>query len=481
MPATPITFNITKGAGAPLPVDNATLLMGPALAGTDNAIVKVANVAALQEEFGDHGALIELASLYLSISRRPLYVMRVNDSVAATVSAVGVARADSSTGTVATSGTNALDSYDVRVEVLVTGTVAATSAVVRISFDGGISWYAQRQIASTIAFAEFGVTLVFADAGGGPLYFEAGDIFTFTTTGPGVATADVQAALDAWIASSTRVRRIHVMGVSGASLHSAIGTRMSTAAGQYHFARVITETDDQGGGESVATWQAGVLADFNVEQERIAVVPGWVEIVGPVTGFQLRRPLAWLVGPRAAAIDIGQDVGEVALGALPGAVVSDTYPIPQDGRIYTAFEDRGYIYGQSYIGRDGGIYAAGGFLRVSSGDPYYRLPSGQVVDEACDQVYDVLLDYINAGLLANADGTILESEAQAIEARLNERIEAVLVKVRPQRISPAADGSYAVIDRTENIVTSRNLTVTIALTPKAFIDGITVNIGFALS
>ena len=270
------------------------------------------------------------------------------------------------------------------------------------------------------------------------------------------------------------------MGVSSSTLHATIATRLATAEGVYKNARVLEETDDQGGGESIATWQAGVIADYNLETPRQMVVPGWIEIVGPVSGFQLRRPFAWLVGPRAASIDISQDVGWVDLGSLAGAVVSDEYPIPQDGTLYPALDGRGFAYPMSRIGRSG-VYVSGGFMRVSSGDPHYRLATCQVLDEAIDQCVNQLMPYINADVLANADGTILESEAAAIDARLNRAIRETLVDVSPKRISPASDGVYAVVDRTNNIVSTSTLIVTVTLTPKAYLSAITLNIGFALS
>lgn len=479
MSATPITFNITKGAGAPLPVENSTLLIGVATSGTATAIVKISNTSELQSTFGNHGPLIECAAKYLSESGRPLYCQRINDSVAATASSVTATRVDSSTGTVATTGSSPVDSYDVLVTVLTTGSVASTDAVVSISFDGGITTYATRQIAATIAFAEFGVTLAFADSSG-PVYFEAGDTFSFTTTAPGWALADLQACLDAWISSEYRVRRIHAIGVSSTSIHAGIKTRMTTAAGQYKFARFLEESDDQGGGESVATWAAAVVSDYNVDAERQAVVAGWIETLMPITGFQLRRPIAWTIGPRLASIDISEDPGAVLDGPLSGVVVSETYPIPQDGRLNTTLEGRGYTYVQSYIGRSG-AYCAAGLLRVPIGDQYSRIAHGQVIDEACDQVYNSLLDLINTSVLANADGTIYESEARAIEARVNSVLKTSLVNTVPQRVSPRPDEDYAVVDRTNNIVSTENLIVTVQLTPKGFIRTITVNIGFAVS
>lgn len=483
MSATPITVNVRQGRRAALPVSNATLLIGPASAGTDNAIVAIGSTSALVDEFcaasTAPGPLVQLAAMYLSIAKAPIYCMRINDSVAATIGSVTVTRVGTSSGTMADNSSAPVDAFSVIIEILTSG--IRTAMTYRYSLDGGDNYTGPRTGAATITLGTSGVSLTLTDGGGGTK-FEAGDVFSFTSSGPGWASADMQAALDAWISSGIRVRRIHAVGQSSTTIHSAIITRMGTAANSYKYARIIEETDDQGSGESVATWQASVLSDYAITSNRTILMAGWAEMSMVLNqddlALQLRRPIAWLVGPRMAAIDVSQDPGAVIDGPLVGAIVSEDYPIPQDGRIYTAFDENGITYVQSYIGR-AGMYCAGGFTRSDAGTDYYRVAHAQIIDVACETLYDIMLDYINTSVAANPDGTILEAEAKGIEARLNAAIEAVLVNVQPQRVSPADDGSYCVVDRTNDIVDDETLYVTTTLTPRGFIGSIVLTIGYS--
>ena len=196
--------------------------------------------------------------------------------------------------------------------------------------------------------------------------------------------------------------------------------------------------------------------------------------------LQLRRPIAWTMGPRQAAIDVSQDAGAVKDGPLSQVVLSDTYPFAQDGRAYTAFEGRGYSYAQTYVGRSG-VYCAGMFTRSDAADVSHRLAHGQVLDVLLETLYDQLLDYINTSLAANPDGTIAEPEAAAIEARLNDVVEQTVVNVSPQRISPSDDRQYVVVDRANVIASTKELRVNLAYQQRPFIDSVSLVVSQTLS
>ncbi len=476
MPSVPITFDIQEtNAGVAQPVSNETLIMGVAQAGTDNAIVSAGTSTALVSSFTS-GPLVQLGANYLTVAKRPQQFMRINDSVAGTLSAVTVVRVAASTGLITTGGSVPIDDYDVQVEILSSG--ATGTATFRHSLDGGDTFSGTLTVIASFVIPAVGITLTFTD-GAGPVFWEDGDLHTFTTIGPTYVLADLQAALDAWIADGNiRVRRVHIMGISSTALHAGIITRMATAEAAFHFATALEESDDQGGGESVATWAASVLSDYSVENSRTNIVAGFIETAQVLDGLQSRRPIAWTVGPRMALIDISEDPGAVVDGPLQNAVRNATHPIPQDMRLVTSLENRGITTLQSYIGLSG-AFCAGGFQRVQTTNSFYRTAHRQVMDAACDVAYDVLLPLINTNVAANADGTIQEVEAQSIEGDINTAIEANFVNVSPQRISPRDDGSYAVVDRTNNLVTSEQLNVTIRLGRRGFINNITVPISFS--
>lgn len=493
MSATPITVTVLPGSRAPLPVSNATLIVGAASAGTDNAIVRVSSTSELLEEFAAAstapGPLCHCAALYLAISRQPVYCCRINDSVSAAMGSVTKTAAGSTNGSVANNSSTPVDAFSVIIEILSTGTVAAGSFTYRYSLDGGDNYTGIIQGptngggSANVSLGTTGISVTFAD-GSSPTGFTDGDLFSFSTTAPGWATSDLQAALDAWIASDIRVRRIHIVGVSSSTIHAAVISRLGqNAFAAYKYARALEETDDQGSGESVSTWGASVRSDYAATNNRTVVLPGWVETTMALKQddlpLQLRRPIAWTIGPRQAAIDVSQDAGAVVDGPLAQVVVSDTYPFAQDGRSYTAFEGRGYAYAQSYIGRTG-IYCAGMFTRSDSADASHRLAHGQVLDVLLETLYDLLLDYINTNVPANSDGTIAETAASSIEARLNSAIEQVAVNVTPQRISPSDNRQYVVVDRANVISSTHQLRVTLAYQQRSFIDSVALDVSQTL-
>jgi len=494
MSATPITVTVLPGSRAPLPVSNATLIIGAASAGTDNAIVRVSSTSELLAEFATAstapGPLCHLAALYLGISKAPVYCMRINDSVSATMGSVTKTAAGATNGSVANNSSAPVDAFSVIIEILSTGTVAAGSFTYRYSLDGGDNYTGTMQGPSngggsaSVNLGTTGISVTFAD-GSSPTGFTDGDLFSFTTTAPGWATSDLQAALDAWIASDVRVRRIHVIGVSSSTIHAAIVARLGiNAFGAYKYARAIEETDDQTSGESVSTWGAAVRSDYGSTNNRTVVMPGWIEtsllLRQDDLALQLRRPIAWTIGPRLSSVDVSVDGGAVNLGPLQQIVLSDTYPFAQDARSYTAFEGRGYTTAQTYVGRSG-VYCSGVFTRSDAADASHRLAHGQVLDVLLETMYDILLDYINTSVSANADGTITESAAASIEARLNSAVEQTVVNVSPQRISPSDDRSYCIVDRSNIIASTKELRVTLTYQQNPIIASVALYVSQTLS
>lgn len=494
MSATPITATVLPGTRAPLPVSNATLVIGAASAGTDNAIVKISSTSELLEEFAAAstapGPLCHCAAMYLSIAKAPLYCMRINDSSAGTMGSVTKTAAGATNGSVANNSSVPVDAFSVIIQILSTGTVTAGTFTYRYSLDGGDNYTGTIQGptdaggSAAVSLGTTGISVTFAD-GSSPTGFTDGDLFSFSTTAPGWGTSDLQAALDAFISSEYRIRRIHVVGVSSSTIHAAIITRLATAFNSYKYTRLIEESDDQGSGESVATWASGVISDYSATSNRTVVASGWIETSLVLNqdnlALQLRRPVAWTIGPRQAAIDVSQDAGAVEDGPLTGAVVvADTYPFAQDGRLATTFEGRGITYAQSYVGRSG-IYCAGVFTRSDGADASHRLAHGQVLDVLLETMYDQLLDKINTNIPANSDGTITETAASAIEAQLNGAVEQSVVKVTPQRISPSDDRSYCVVDRSNVMSTTKQLRVTLAYQQRPFIDSVALFVSQTLN
>jgi hypothetical protein len=494
MSANPVTITVSPNPGTPLPIQNSTCLFGICSSGTAATPALVGSVLSLTSTYGQ-GPLVDAAAQYLQITGQPVYVCRVAQTSAGTMGSVTKVGAGSGTGTVSDNSSVPVNKFSFVLVVTTSGTVAAGTFKYKYSTDGGNNYSAitsgptNGSGSANVSLGTTGVSITFADGGGPTTGYVAGDVFTWETTWPTYSTGNLTTAVQALIDSPTiRVRRIHAAGTNGASFHATlISLAGTTAFNAYKYFRALEESDDQGSGESVSTWQAGVLTDFATQSNRVVVIAGWQQTLLQTQqdGVSQQRtvPIAWSVGPRIAAIDLSQDPGQSPSisGPLPNTVVDSTYPIRQDGRLYTAFEGQGVSYGQSYVGL-AGLYSAGAFTRVAnSSDVYYWLARCQVIDLICEQLYQGALQYINTNQQANADGTIAEQAAQAIESSLNQLVIQSVVNTSPQRISPDPNNSYVTVDRTNNIVTSGELRVTVTVTPRAFVRTVNITIGYALA
>ena len=494
MSATPVSVTVTNNVRAPLPITNGTCLFGICSSGTAASPASVGSISALTATYGQ-GPLVDAAALYLQITGQPVYVCRITQTSNGGMGAVTKTAAGAGTGTVADNSSQPVNKFAVVIVITTSGTVAAGTFKYKYSTDGGNNYSAiiagptSGGGSANVSLGTTGISLTFADGGGPTTGYIAGDIFTFDTTWPLYNTSNLQTAVQALIDSPTiRVRRIHAVGTLGGNFHATLITLAGTTAPNgYKYFRAIEESDDQGGGESVSTWQAGVLSDFSTTSNRTCVIAGFQQTLLQTQqdgiNQQRRVPIAWSVGPRIAAVDISQDPGMAPSieGPLPDTVVDSTYPIAQDGRLYTAFENLGISYGQSYVGLQG-LYSAGAVTRLAnSNDVYYWLKRCQVIDLLCEQLYAGVLAYLNVSLQVNSDGTIAEQAAQAIESDLNKIVVDSVVNTVPQRISPTAGNAYVTVDRTNNLITTQQLRISVEVTPQAMVQTISLSIGYALS
>lgn len=209
-----VQLTITDGALGilPPPVDQAHLKVGVCNAGSTNAVQAFSDVAAMRAALGN-GPLVEAVAHALVTptqgqAPRPVYALRVATTATGAAGSVTATRVASSTGTVATTGSVPVDSYEVRVRIATTG--GRGVGTFQVSYDGGNTYGAATTIPTggTSADATAGVTLVF-DTG----TFEAGDVFSFATTEPQYTAAELATALDAALQNTLEWAFVHVVGV----------------------------------------------------------------------------------------------------------------------------------------------------------------------------------------------------------------------------------------------------------------------------
>lgn len=274
-----VRLTILDGALGILPpsLDQVHLKVGVCNAGSTNAVQAFSDVSAMRTALGN-GPLAEAVAHALVTptqgqAPRPVYALRIATTATGSAGSVTATRVASSTGTVATTGSAPVDSYEVRVRVATTG--GRGVGTFQVSYDGGNTFGAATTIPTggTYSDSASGVTLVF-DTG----TFEAGDVHSFATTEPQYTAAELATALDAALQNSLEWAFVHVVGVPPPEMTAVVAagttpptvTLTGTPTG-YHDVRIEVTT---GGarGTAVVKWSSDGGATYTTNVTTAATV-----------------------------------------------------------------------------------------------------------------------------------------------------------------------------------------------------------------
>lgn len=438
--------------------------LGTSSLGTANALVAVSDLKTLKDTFGQ-GPLVEAAARVLARAGGPVLCMRVTGSVAGAVGAA--AKTGTGTATLALSGA-AFDAYDVVLDIVKGGaTLAAGAATFRYSLDGGKTWSAELAVPTSGIYVipDSNVTATWTYVSG--TAFVAGDKWTATATAPGYSTTDLANAFTALLADPRSWFLAHVVGppadLPGArGVFAALATHMATAATAHRYAFALMEAPSATDAALLAnTTGFGDLADV-----RVAVAGRFANLISPISGRAYRRSAAWEVAARASEVQPSQDLGAVEDGPLAGVLelVGDERATPglDDGRFSTL---------RTHVGRQG-FYVTRGRILAPAGSDYALIANRRVMDVACAAARDRALRFLNAKVPVNADGTIQEKSAKAIEAWIEQGVR----EATTQR-GDATEVTVEV-DRTVNILSTGTLKVKVRVTPYGYASAIELELGF---
>lgn len=473
MPDATLTVKDNALGLLPSDIDSVHLKIGVSSAGTKNQVYAFTDLDTLASTLGE-GPLVEAAALALATtvngkSGKPVLCCRVDPATAATVSAVTPTRVGTSTGTVATTGTSALDTYDVIILITRTGTLGA--GAFKYSMDGGDTYSQEITIPGggtySISSPATGVVVVFT-AGGGPTYFEAGDKFTFTTTAPAMTTGDLATSWAAILGDPTEWGFAHIVGapVDGAALSTfaaAVATHVSTAEAASRFIWALIESPDISDG----TLQTQ-LATF--ASARVAVSAGWGELTSPRNGRVMKRPSAWIEAARCAAIPVHEDPAKVRSGPVSAGLVSIGRDERKAGGILDAAR---YATLRTWLGLSG-FYITNVPMMAAAGSDFALVPNRRVMDKACRIGYRALLQFSSQEFRVDPKtGYIDERDAKAIEAEIEAALNAGVVA------EGNASSIKVQVPRTDNMLSTKKLRAKLRVVPLAYAKTIDAEIAFS--
>ena len=452
-----VTINVQDGNLGVLPAlgEGVHVKIGVASQGPVNEVVAVSDTKRAKEVFGS-GPLLEAIGVAFAQGAGAIYAIRVNASVAGTVSSV--TKTGSGTGTLAVTG-NPLDAYEVVVHITRAGGLGTAAFV--YSLDGGDTYSPEIAVPSggTYNLPGTGLTLTFSGQ------FQAGDKYRFTTTAPGYSLTDLNAAIDALFAQAQlRYQFIHIVGAATPTVAAAVDARMGEAASQHRYIWAILDAEDKSDSQLRTNW-----ASF--ASTRVGVGAGYAEIASPITGRVHRRPISWLWAGRRAARPAQEDVGRVASGPLVGVV-----RLHRDEYVSPGLDEARFTTARTYPAY-AGYYLTQGRLMAPPGSDYELDQYRSVMDLACTVAYQAGLRFVNESIRVDpATGGIAEKDAVRVEGYIAGMLRAALKgKVSEEEGQPAV---RVQVDRTENILSSRRLPVRIGIVPLGYAKYIWVDIGF---
>jgi hypothetical protein len=437
--------------------DSVHAKIGVCSLGTPNTIYSFADQKALVDTLGS-GPLVEATAHALAVAGGQVLCVPVNASVSGTIQPP----AASSGSNVSVTGTP-LDAYKGIVQIMQGGGLGA--ATFKYSLDGS-SFSSELSIPSngTYVLPNTGLTLTFTYVAAQP--FSAGQAFAFATTAPSFSTADAMNALQALLAESNEWRLVHVVGTSpdasgSAALAAAVDTALVSAETGYRYVRGIIEGAEKNDSTLVAAFSS-------FASRRVGVAAGFANLTSSISGNTLRRSAAWPAVARAMAVPISQDLGALEDGPLPG--VSRLF---RDERATPGLDAKQFITLRTFLGVSG-CYVTAGRVMAPAGSDYALLQNGFVMDAACRTARSSLLPFLNSKVRVDATtGYILEVDARSIEATVEAALNGALVA------KGHASAVSVKVSRTENILSSQRIPVTIRVVPLGYARAIAVDIGFS--
>jgi hypothetical protein len=367
------------------------------------------------------------------------------------------------------------DDYQVRIKIITGGTVG--TATFQISLDGGDTW------GPTLTTAGYAVgngnTLAWT-AG----TYIAGDIYTYTCTGPKNTVSDVQAAIDALGASPLSWKFVHLVGFTDtaancATMATAVHAKMAAMESLHRWRFAIVEAPPVS-----PSLLASAFASF--VGERVMVAGGFCELTNDVSGRTDKRSAGRVIAARIARIPI-------SVAPLRDPNDDDWLAVPNVVSLMPAGESttNGYLDSLNDSSLDSarfstlmrsedenrpGFFIAHGNMMAAVTSDYTLVQHRRVMDRSLEVGHSRALRYTQKRLARDSStGFILEAQAKAIENDLKEALEAALVD------EGHADFALAVTNRSDNLLADPTLRIKQRVGPKGYGDRVQLEAGFAVA
>lgn len=253
-----------------------------------------------------------------------------------------------------------------------------------------------------------------------------------------------------------------------AAVGSALDTLMAAYEAKKRYSFAVIEVPDAPDADIIAAF-AGV----SFASKRVMVCTGFETLTDAIDLIPVQRSSAWSITSRIAAVRPGEDLGRVKTGSLMGVTA-----ITRDEEKTPALDILGFATLRTIQGRRGQYFITGGRMFLPLTSDFTLVQNRRVMDVACRIVRDGLTEDLNDDVRVDtATGKIFEGDAAALEAPIQEQLEASLLGGKGTPSDNASDVSVQV-NRTDNILSTNKLRAKIRVVPKGYLRAIEFDIGF---
>lgn len=452
------------------------LYMGVSEKGPVEQIQSFTNKADVIDTFGQ-GPLSEDLCRALDIAGGPVLGVRIDGSVAGTAGSVTktAVAGGTGTGTVTVAGAP-YDAYEVHVKITKTGTLGTAEFQYSLDDDVTDSEVFLVPGSGTFPIPDTNLTLTFVP-GGGPVFFEAGDLHEFDCTAPFFSTVDLSDAVTAILADPTEFAFVVLTGDSAtaaaaATLFAAVAVHATSLENQFRYTGWIMD------GGSRENDRAAAITDHAASaNSRVCLVYALCQVTSskPIQGFGTpRRSGVTVVGSRAAASLVSTDLARFASGNLVGveSIQDDEFRSPLLGpqKFTTLRTWQGFP----------GFYIENANIKSPAGSDFVYWQHRRVMDLACDTTVKAQYPIISKGFRVNDDGTINETDARSAEADVRSALRGNLKDPTNAEGTPGhvSDFGYN-IDRKNDVLGTSRVKSKVAIRPLAYAKVLETEIGFS--
>lgn len=475
------SVNITEldGALASLPVGSKRIaVVGVAGAGplnTPGGFARTSGVGGLVANF-TNGPMAELAAYWINTYRAPAICVRTGQSTVATKEAIVTAVTGTSVVT-ASAGTLPNDDVEAFFKVTKGGTIGVSGIEFQWSLDGG-------RTMSPITGLGTANTFVFPGSGGMGFSFAAGTLVAGDTVqqrgyAPNFSSAELGAALEALRLSTFDWDLCVIVGPIDAAAFDVIALARAANPEKTFVCHARTPN----GGETSAAYKTALDAIFTAKADSgIMVCAGACEVTSAISFRSYRRSFIFGAGPRLGSVSEEIDISQPTLGALPGVSIRDSNGNPKhhDESVNPGLDDSRFCVARTIDGKQG-VYVNNPRLLSASGSDFEFAQHRRVYNLGRRGLRLYFTDRLSKPILVSATtGFILESEALEIEAGADAVMRALL-RSKPKCSGGGIDGKasrFCKLSRTDNLLSTKTLTVQGAIIPLAYPKAINIDLGF---